>query len=108
MAGDSTRRYPRELRERAVRMVGELTAESGSQWAAMARVAELLGIGTAETVGKWVRAAETDSGERPVSSSAESDEVRRLRRENAELRRANAILKAASAFFAAEIDRPQR
>ena len=109
MPGDSTKRYPRELRERAVRMVAELTAESGSQWAAMARVAELLGVGTAETVRKWVRAAEVDGGgERPVTSSAESDEVRRLRRENAELRRANAILKAASAFFAAEIDRPRR
>lgn len=108
MPGDSTKRYPRELRERAVRMVAELTAESGSQWAAMARVAELLGVGTAETVRKWVRAAEVDSGERPVTLPAESEEVRRLRRENAELRRANAILKAASAFFAAEIDRPQR
>lgn len=108
MPGDSTRRYPRELRERAVRMVAELTAESGSQWAAMARVAELLGVGSAETVRKWVRAAEVDSGDPQLSSPAESEEVRRLRRENAELRRANAILKAASAFFAAEIDRPQR
>jgi transposase len=31
-----------------------------------------------------------------------------LRREVAELQRANAILKTASAFFAAELDRPQR
>lgn len=38
----------------------------------------------------------------------EGEEIRRLKRENAELRRANGILKAASAFFAAEIDRPHR
>lgn len=41
-------------------------------------------------------------------TSEESAEIRRLRRENAELRRANEILKAASAFFAAELDRPQQ
>jgi transposase len=33
-------------------------------------------------------------------------ELKRLRRENAELERATEILKAASAFFAAEPDRP--
>jgi transposase len=74
----------------------------------MSRVAELLGVGTAETVRKWVRQAESDAGARPGTSSEESAEVRRLKRENAELKRANAILKAASVFFAAELDRPQR
>jgi transposase len=39
-------------------------------------------------------------------TSEESAEVRRLKREVAELRRANEILKAASIFFAAELDRP--
>ena len=72
----------------------------------MARVAELLGIGSPETVRKWVRQAEVDAGSRPGTTSAESAELKRLKRENAELRRANAILKAASAFFAAELDRP--
>jgi transposase len=48
-----------------------------------------------------------DAGQRPGVSSEESAEIRRLKRENAELRRANEILKAASAFFAAELDRPQ-
>ena len=62
------------------------------------RVAELLGVGTAETVRKWVRQAEVDTGTRVGTSSEASAELRRLRRENAELKRANAILKAASAY----------
>jgi len=89
-------------------MVAEIMPEQESEWAAMGRVAELLGVGTAETVRKWVRQAEVDAGARQGMSSEESVEVRRLKREVAELKRANAILKAASAFFAAELDRPQR
>jgi transposase len=108
MPGNTTRRYPPELKQRAVRMVAEIMPEHESEWAAMARVSELLGVGTAETVRKWVRRAEVDAEARPVAGSEESDEVRRLKREVAELKRANAILKAASAFFAAELDRPQR
>ena len=77
-----------------------------SQWAAINAVAQKLGIGTAETVRKWVRQAQVDAGQRPGTSSEESAELKRLRRENAELRRATEILKAASAFFAAELDRP--
>ena len=50
MSGNTSRRYSPELRERAVRMVGEIRGEHESDWAAMARVAELLGIGTPETV----------------------------------------------------------
>jgi len=89
-------------------MVAEIHAEHGSEWAAMARVSQLLGVGTPETVRKWVRRAEVDQGARPGTSAEESAEVRRLRREVAELRRANAILRSASVFFAAELDRPQR
>ena len=91
-----------------MRMVAEIRAEHDSEWAAMARVSQLLGVGTPETVRKWVRRAEVDQGARPGTSSEESAEVRRLRREVAELRRANAILRSASVFFAAELDRPQR
>jgi len=98
--------YPRELRQRAVRMVTEVTPDYESQWAAIQGVAQKLGIGSAETVRKWVRQAEVDTGQRPGAASDESAELKRLRRENAELRRANEILKSASAFFAAELDRP--
>ena len=96
------------LRERAVRMVAEIRAEHDLESAAIARVSQLLGVGTPETVRKWVRRAEVDQGARPGTTSEESAEVRRLRREVAELRRANAILRSASVFFAAELDRPQR
>lgn len=108
MSGSRSRRYPPELKQRAVRMVGEIRGEYESEWAAMVKVAELLGIGTAETVRKWCRQAEVEAGTRPGSSSEESAEIKRLKRENAELRRANAILKAASTFFAAELDRPEK
>jgi transposase len=99
--------YSPELRTRAVRMVAELTPGYPSQYAAITAVAQKLGIGTAETLRTWVRRAEVDAGQRPGVTSAEHAEIRRLRRENAELRRANEILKAASVFFAAGLDRPQ-
>ncbi len=108
MPGNTTRRYLLELQERAVGMVGEIRTGHDSEWAAMVKVAELLGVGTPETVRKWVRRAEVDAGARPGTTTAESVELKRLKRENAELKRANAILKAASTFFAAELDRPQR
>ena len=100
--------YPPELRERAVRLVAEVRPEYPSDWPAICAVASRLGIGSAETLRKWVRQAEVDAGQRPGVSSEESAEIKRLKRENAELRRANEILKAASVFFAAELDRPQR
>ena len=82
--------------------------EYASEWAAMESVASKLGIGSTQTIHNWVRRAEIDAGTRPGTPSVESAELRKLRSENRELRRANEILKAASAFFAAELDRPQR
>jgi transposase len=96
--------YSPELRQRAVRMVGEVRPQYQTEWAAITAVAEKLGIGTAETLRTWVRRAETDAGERPTGNAQESEELKRLKRENAELRRANEILKAASAYFARELD----
>jgi transposase len=95
--------YPREIRERAVRMVLEHQQDYESQWEAICSVAEKLGP-TAETVRKWVRRAEIDGGVRPGVTTAEAERIRQLERENRELRRANEILKAASAFFARELD----
>jgi transposase len=89
-------------------MVAEVRPDYPTEWSAMKAVAAKLGIGTAETVRSWVRQAEIDAGARPGTTTDEPAEVKRLRRENAELRRANEILKAASAFFAAELDRPRR
>ena len=99
------RQYPQQFRERALRMVEESLPEHETEFAAMTKVATKLGI-SPEAIRRWKRQNEVDSGLRPGLSSQEHDEVRRLRRENAELRRANEILKSASAFFAAELDRP--
>jgi transposase len=99
-------KYPPELRERAIRMVAEVLPNYGSEYEAIRAVAGKLGIGTPESLRKWIRQSEVDAGRRPGVTTEESAEIKRLRRENAELRRANEILKAASAFFAAELDRP--
>jgi transposase len=80
-------------------MVAGVRPDYPSDWPAICAVAEKLGIGTAETLRKWVRKAEVDAGTRPGLTSEEHAEIRRLKRENAELRRANEILKAASVFF---------
>src|SRR6476469_4216462 len=106
MSANSSRRYPRELRERAVRMVAEVRGQHETEWAALSAVSELLSVGTTETVRTWVRQAEIDDGSRPGVSTDKPAELKRLKGENAELERANAILKTASAFFAAELDRP--
>lgn len=100
------KQYPRELRERAVRLVLEHRGEYETEYAAIRSVAAKLGITSAESLRKWIRQAEVDAGQRPGVTSEESAEIRRLKRENAELRRANEILKSAAAFFAAELDRP--
>jgi transposase len=89
-------------------MVAEISGQHDSEWAAISEVARLLGVGCAETVRKWVRQAQVVAGTRPGTTSEESAELKKLRRELNELRRANAILKTASAFFAAELDRPHR
>jgi transposase len=104
----SPSRYSPEFRQRAVRLVLEQRQDYPSEFEAIRSIAGKLGIGSAETLRKWVRRAEVDAGARPGLTTAESEQIKALRRENAELRRANEILKAASSFFAAELDRPGR
>jgi transposase len=97
-------RYPRELRERAVRMVFEHQHEHPSQWAAICSIAAKFGI-SHETLRHWVRRAEVDDGSRSGLTSDERQRLKTLEREVRELRRANEILKSAAAFFGAELDR---
>src|SRR6266540_727660 len=89
-------RYPKELRERAVRMVFEHQDAHPSQWAAICSIAGKFGM-TAETLRTWVRRAEIDDGLRPGLTTEERARLKELERENAELRWANEILKSATA-----------
>lgn len=94
------RKYPQELRDRAVRLAMESDRP-------IAQIAADLGIHR-EALRTWVRQAQADAGQRPEQlSSAEREELKRLRKENNELKRANEILKAASALFAAELGQPR-
>lgn len=97
------RKYPQELRDRAVRMVFEVREQTGERLGAIARVGDQLGVNR-ETLRNWVKQAEIDGGQRPGIPTAERQRIAELEREVRELRRANDILKAASAFFARELD----
>ena len=97
------KRYPLELRQRAVRLVLEHREEYPSEWAAILSISQKCGMGH-ETLRKWVRRAEIDQGDRAGVSSTEAERIKDREREVRELRRANEILKAASAFFARELD----
>lgn len=88
-----------------MRLLQETAAGSESEYAAIKRVASKLGI-AAETLRRWNLDAKVDAGDAPGVTTSEREEIRKLKRENAELRRANEILRTASAFFAAELDRP--
>ena len=95
------RKYSEELRERALRLVFESKRP-------VAHVARDLGVHK-ESLRHWVRQAEADGGRRrDLLTSEERAELKRLRKEIAELRRANAILKDASVYFATELDPTRR
>ncbi len=102
-------RYSPEVRERAVRMVLENEREHSSQWSVIVSIASKIGC-TPETLRKWVRRTEVDTGRRGGLTSDERARIKELEREIRELRRTNEILRKASAFFAqAELDRrPKR
>jgi len=99
------RKYPEELRERAIRMAVDLRRDPATRSGALRRVGEQLGINP-ETLRNWVQQVEIDEGHRPGVTTAEAQRINELEREVRELRRANEILRTASAFFAAaELDR---
>lgn len=99
------KKYPDELRERAVRMVLDLRSDPVTARGALARVGQQLGINK-DTLRNWVDREEIDTGLKPGITTAEQQRISELEREVRELRRANEILRTASAFFAAaELDR---
>jgi transposase len=103
----TTRRYSDQDKQQAIRLVRQLRAELGTDHGTVYRVAKQLGYGI-ESVRAWVRQADIDEGVTAGTTTADAERIKRLEQENRELRRANEILKRASAFFAAELDRPQK
>ncbi|MBQ5961539.1 IS3 family transposase [Massilia sp. ZL223] len=91
-------KYSPEVIERAVRMVSEASSEYESQWAAITSIAAKIGC-TPETLRRWVRQQERDTGQRPGPTTAEEERIKALEREVRKLRKANEILRLASAFF---------
>lgn len=103
----SQKRYPQELKDRAVRMAQQLRREDPDDHSVITRVARQLGIGV-ESLRNWVKQADIDAGQRPGLTTEEREELKELRKEVKELRRANDILQAAASFFGAELDRRQK
>jgi transposase len=99
------RKYPQELRERAVRLVLEarVQEEGLSLNAAVGRIGSRVGV-NADTLRGWCKQAEIDGGRRPGITSGDGTRIRELEREVKELKRANEILLAASSFFARALD----
>jgi transposase len=97
------RKYPEELRERAVKMVFEVRERDGKGHGELVRIGRQLGVHP-EALRSWVKQAEIDGGERSGITTGDKQRIAELEREVRELRRANEILKAASAYFARELD----
>jgi transposase-like protein len=93
------KRYPSDQRERVTRMALDRLGEYRSAWATAQALGPKLGVG-AETLRKWILQAQVDAGDRQGPTTAELEEIRRLKAEVRDLREANEILKAASIFFA--------
>jgi transposase len=100
-------KIPQEVRERAIRLALDGIEQHGSKWQSIKSVAAKMGFHP-ETLRAWVKQFEIDNGKAAGLTTDERARLKQLERENFELRRANEILKSASAFFAAELDRPQK
>jgi transposase-like protein len=99
------RKYPQELRERAMRLVAEARAEDPelSLTAAVMRIGQRTGVNP-DTLRGWCKQAAIDAGERPGTTTTDAKKIKELEAEVRELKRANEILLAASSFFARELD----
>jgi transposase len=93
----TTRRYTKEEKDQAVRLVFELRKELGTTQGTVVRIADQLGYGT-ESLRRWVAQAEVDAGDAPGMSAAERTKMRKLEQKNRELRRSDEVLKTASVY----------
>src|SRR5215813_8371541 len=92
------KRYPPEVKERAVQMFVDHRNEYPTEWQAMTSIATKFGM-VPETLRSWVRQAEIDNGQRDGVTTDDAQRIKELERENRELRRANEILKSAASFL---------
>lgn len=99
------RKYPQELRDRAMRLVAEARREDPelSLNAAVVRIGQRVGVNP-DTLRGWCKQAEVDAGQRPGTTTTDATRIKALEAEVRELKRANEILLAASSFFARELD----
>ena len=89
------RKYPEELRERAIRMAVDLRRDPATRTGALKRVGDQLGINP-ETLRNWVSQAEVDEGHRPGVSSTEAQRIAELERELEACKRAAKLGKKAA------------
>ena len=94
MARRERRRFTDEYKAEVVALV----RSSGKTIGEISRDLDL----TETAVREWVQRADVDGGRRQGLTTAERDELARLRRENRVLREEREILKKAAAFFARE------
>jgi len=97
------KRFDPQVKARAVRLVLEHQQEYPSLTAAIVAVAKQCNVGT-ESLRRWVAQEQVDEGSREGVTTAEGEEIRRLKAENRRLREDVAILKAATSFFVGELD----
>jgi len=101
------KQYPKEQRDRAVRMLLDRLDDYPSMYAACNAIAPKLGIGP-ETLRRWGQPAQVDSGQRSGPTSDELMEIKKLKNKIRDLEEANEILKQASMIDARELDPRQR
>ena len=95
--------FPKEFKDRAVRLVLDHEGDFASRTEAITKVSKQVGA-SYESLRRWIAQAETDAGGRPGPTSQELAEIKALKAEVRRLREANEILKAAAIFFVGELD----
>ena len=97
------RKYPQELRDRAVRLVTEARQEEPelSVTAAVVRIGTKVGVNP-DTLRGWVKQSDIDAGRRSGTTTEDGKRIKELERENRELKLEREFLGKAAAFFAKE------
>ena len=93
--------YPDEFRQRALRMLSEARPDH----AAIKHVAARPSVNPG-TLRLWKKRLDVDEGRQPGTSSEAQAEIKRLKKQIAELEKVNEILRSASVSFATELGRP--